>query len=160
MDSCNVLREPPKKEEHNKERRSIKYLFDDYNLTWHTNFFFFFFFIFNSIHAHPFLFYGTWTPAFWGCHTKAVSFAMFWESCVCLFFNTHHSGNQCFIYVGNELGNYIRSYLTFPSLLFQGVKKVHYKKCFKPLHVAGHQHFIVPLILTGLFSFLLVEKFR
>ena len=42
---------PPKKEEHDKERRSIKYLFDDYNLTWHT--IFFFFFIFNSIHAHP-----------------------------------------------------------------------------------------------------------
>ena len=93
------------------------------------------------------------------CHTKAVSFAMFWESCVCLFFNTHRSGNQCFIYLGNELGNYITSYLTFPSLLFQGVKKVHYKKCFKPLLVAGHQHFIVPLMLTGLFSFLLVEKF-
>ena len=52
---------PPKKEEHDKERRSIKYLFDDCNLTWHT--IFFFFFIFNSIHAHPF-FYGTWTPAF------------------------------------------------------------------------------------------------
>jgi len=52
MDSCNVLREPPKREEHKKERRSIKYLFDDYNLTWHT--IFYFFFIFNSIHAHPF----------------------------------------------------------------------------------------------------------
>lgn len=66
-----------------------------------------------------------------GCHTKAVSFAMFWESCVCLFFNAHLSGNQCFIYVGNELGNYIRLYLTFPSPLFQGVKKVHYKKKFQ-----------------------------
>jgi len=44
--------------------------------------------------------------------------------------------------------------------IIQGVQKVHYKKCFKPLLVAGHQHFIVPLMLTGLFSFLPVEKFR
>ncbi|KAL0016760.1 hypothetical protein SO802_003829 [Lithocarpus litseifolius] len=44
--------------------------------------------------------------------------------------------------------------------IIQGVKKVHYKKCFEPLLVVGHQHFTVPLMLNGLFSFLLVEKFR
>ena len=67
-----------------------------------------------------------------GCHTKAVSIAMFWESCVCLFFNTCYSGNQCFIYVGSyELWKYISSYLTFPSPLSQGVKKVHYKKKYQ-----------------------------